>query len=93
MRILLEAYVLTKENKSPDGKITAGDPNFEQLWKLYRYTDNEGNLENSYYELAKENVDEKDFGDTYYKKSVYRAWRKEDFREIMKLQEIKFKKH
>lgn len=93
MRIILEAYVLTKENKSPDGKITAGSPNSNQLWKLYRYTDNDGNLEKSYYEIAKENVDEKEFGDTYYKKPVYRTWLKEDFSKIMKLQEIKFQKH
>ena len=93
MRIILKAYVLTMVNKSPDAKITAGSKGSDQLWKLYRYTDNEGNLEKSYYEIAKENVDEKEFGDTYYKKPVYRAWRKEDFREIMKLQEIKFKKH
>lgn len=93
MRILLEAYVLTKENKSPDEKITTGNPSSNQLWKLYRYTDNEGNLEKSYYEIAKENVDEKEFGDTYYKKPVYRTWLKEDFQKIMKLQEIKFKKH
>lgn len=93
MRIILEAYVLTKENKSPDGKITTGNPSSNQLWKLYRYTDNEGNLEKSYYEIAKENVDEKEFGDTYYKKPVYRTWLKEDFQKIMKLQEIKFKKH
>lgn len=93
MRIILEAYVLTKENKSPDGKITAGNPSSNQLWKLYRYTDNEGNLEKSYYEIAKENVDEKEFGDTYYKKLVYRTWLKEDFQKIMKLQEVKFKKH
>lgn len=93
MRIILEAYVLTKENKSPDGKITAGSQGSNQLWKLYRYTDNEGNLEKSYYEIAKENVDEKEFGDTYYKKPVYRTWLKEDFQQIMKLQEIKFKKH
>ena len=93
MRIILEAYVLTKENKSPDGKITAGNPSSNQLWKLYRYTDNDRNLEKSYYEIAKENVDEKEFGDTYYKKPVYRNWLKEDFQKIMKLQEVKFKKH
>lgn len=93
MRILLEAYVLTKENKSPDGKITAGNSSSNQLWKLFRYTDNEGNLEKSYYEIAKENVEEKEFGDTYYKKPVYRTWLKEDFQKVMKLQEIKIKKH